>query len=447
MLKLITHHHRAATTCSKGATLAFIQLTFLMMGLSLFIDAINGFFLSGLGIDTKLSAIYKLVLLCIILFQIGAFSQKTLACILMGILILMMGPTVTLTSTLDVSGFFLDFTTVLKITTAFIVFLYCVQVCKKSPELVEKYGKWCCQFSFVILAVNLALGVMGFGFSSYGGETTDESTNIGIKGFFYAGNEVSGIFILLFGTTLHLLWQKHRTMYFFFVPLVFIAGLLIATKAAMLAAALLVFAIPLFNERNRLLNVTWLKVKMILPVVIVTIVLLFILVPVFQSTGLWERFVWFYQKKGVIGIILSGRDEFIIAALVVFQQFADLSQILLGFGRSGLGMFTKDSMEVDPVDMYFWFGIAGLAMFMLLATVFFRVSYLATRQKYSLWGPSVLVINIALFSVSMIAGHIVTSGMLAPLFGLINGMAYADLCLLKNKTKRDNGKDEGIETK
>jgi hypothetical protein len=342
MLKLITHHHRAATTCSKGATLAFIQLTFLMMGLSLFIDAINGFFLSGLGIDTKLSAIYKLVLLCIILFQIGAFSQKTLACILMGILILMMGPTVTLTSTLDVSGFFLDFTTVLKITTAFIVFLYCVQVCKKSPELVEKYGKWCCQFSFVILAVNLALGVMGFGFSSYGGETTDESTNIGIKGFFYAGNEVSGIFILLFGTTLHLLWQKHRTMYFFFVPLVFIAGLLIATKAAMLAAALLVFAIPLFNERNRLLNVTWLKVKMILPVVIVTIVLLFILVPVFQSTGLWERFVWFYQKKGVIGIILSGRDEFIIAALVVFQQFADLSQILLGFGRSGLGMFTKD---------------------------------------------------------------------------------------------------------
>jgi hypothetical protein len=421
----------------KGAKLAFIQLTFLMIGLSLFVDSVNGFFLSGLGIDPKLSAIYKLVLLCLILFQIGAFSQKTLACIFGGVLILMIGPTVTLTSTVDVAGFFLDFTTVLKITTAFIIFLYCVQVCKHRPELVEKYGKWCCQFSFVVLVVNLILGVLGFGFSSYGGSGGDESTNIGIKGFFYAGNEVSGIFILLFGTTLHLLWQKHRLLYFLFVPFVFGAGLLVATKAAMLAAALLVFAIPLFNERNRLLNLTWLKVKMVLPVVLVSILLLFILVPIFQSTGLWERFLWFYQKKGVIGIILSGRDEFIISALVVFQQFADLSQIVLGFGRSGLGMITKDSMEVDPVDMYFWFGLAGLAMFLLLATVFFRVSYLATVQRGSLWGPSVLVINIALFGVSMIAGHIITSGMLAPLFGLINGMAYADLCLLKSKHKKN----------
>lgn len=434
--KLFSHYLKTSSSNAKGAKLAFIQLTFLMIGLSLLIDSINGFFLSGLGIDTRLSATYKLILLCLILFQIGAFSQKNLACVFVGILILMMGPTATLISTLDVSGFFLDFTTVLKITTAFIVFLYCVQVCKKNADLVEKYGKWCCQFSFIVLAVNLILGVMGFGFSSYGSESSD----IGIKGFFYAGNEVSGIFIILFGTTLHLLWQKHRLLYFFFVPLVFTAGLLVATKAAMLSAALLVFAIPLFNERNKLLNMTWLKVKMIFPVVIVSIILLFILVPIFQSTGLWERFVWFYEKKGAVGIILSGRNEFIIAALVVHQQFADLSQIILGFGRSGLGAMTKDSMEVDPVDMYFWFGIAGIAVFMLLATVFLRVSYLASRHKDSLWGPSVLVINIVLFSVSMIAGHIITSGMLAPLFGLINGMAYADLCL--TKCKQINGYDK-----
>jgi hypothetical protein len=415
-----------------SAKLAFIQLTFLMIGMSLFVDAINGFFLSGLGIDPKLSATYKLVLLGLILFQIGSYSRKALGVLLAGILILMLGPFITLTASLDAKGLVLDFTTVLKTTSAFIIFIYCVQVCKSRANLVEKYGKWCCYFSFTVLVLNLVLGLLGFGFSSYG-SADNESTNIGIKGFFYAGNEVSGIFILLFGVILHQLWQHNRLMYFFFAPFVFFAGLIIATKAAMLAAALLVFAIPLFNERNRLLNLTWLKVKMILPIVIVAIALMVILVPIFQSTGLWERFMWFYQKKGVIGIILSGRDEFIISALIAFQQFAELPQLLLGFGRSGLGLLTKDSMEVDPVDMYFWFGLAGLALFLLLATVFFRVSYLATRHKNTLWGPSVLVINIALFGVSMIAGHILTSGMLAPLFGLINGMAYADLILQKTK--------------
>ena len=151
------------------------------------------------------------------------------------------------------------------------------------------------------------------------------------------------------------------------------------------------------------------------------------------------------SKEGGHCIRLSGRDEFIVSALVVFQQFAELSQIFMGFGRSGLGNITKDSMEVDPVDMYFWFGISGIAMFLLLATVFFRISYLATRHKGSLWGPSVLVINIALFRESMIAGHIITTGIPAPSFGLINGMAYADLCLLK-KTQ-NNRCNKGIETK
>jgi hypothetical protein len=96
-------------------------------------------------------------------------------------------------------------------------------------------------------------------------------------------------------------------------------------------------------------------------------------------------------------------------------------------------------MEIEPIDMYFWFGIAGGLLFIFLLTVFTRVSYLATKSKNSLWGPSVLVINFVLFGVSIIAGHILTSGMLAPFIGLLNGMAYADLY-------RDNSKIITIES-
>ena len=413
----------------KSLKLAFFQLTFLMIGLSLLVDAVNGFFLSGLGIDPKLSASFKLLLLGLILFQIGTYSRKVLASILTFFMILLIGPIITLIHTASLSGFVNDFTSGLKTYTALIIFVYVALICKKWPERVQKYGKWCLQFSFLVFFINIVLGVLGFGFSSYGSADEEGSATIGVKGFFFAGNEVSGIFIVLSGAVLHLLWQKNKVVYFVVSPIFLAIGLLIATKAAMLAAALLIFAIPLVNERNRLLNLTWLKVKMLLPIVIVVIILLFILVPIFEATGLLNRFIWFYEKKGVIGIILSGRDEFIIAAIDAYMKFANITDIIFGFSKTGLGLITKSSMEIDPIDMYLWFGLAGLVLFLGYIAIFLRVSYLATITANSRWGPCVLLINIAMLAVSMIAGHILTSGMLAPLLGLINGMAYADLTL------------------
>ena len=61
-----------------------------------------------------------------------------------------------------------------------------------------------------------------------------------------------------------------------------------------------------------------------------------------------------------------------------------------------------------------------------MLVVFLRISYLATLKKNSTLGPAILLINILLVAVSLIAGHVFTSGMLGPFIGLINGMAYAD---------------------
>jgi hypothetical protein len=424
-LKVVISH----SISLKDAKLALFQLTFLMIGLSLLVDAINGFFLSGLGIDPKLSALFKLTLVSLALFQIGAYAPKVLAFVLLFFIFMLIGPIISFFETVSVAGFVDDLTSGLKIYTAMIIFIYVALACHKWPSLVQKYGKWCLIFAFMVLSANIVLGVLGFGFSSYGNTDSESSSAIGIKGFFYAANEVSGIFIVLFGCVLHLLWQKRKFVYVLFSPLVLLTALLIATKAAMLAAVMLIFAIPLFNERNKLLNLTWLKVKMILPIVVVVAILLMVLVPVFETTGLWNRFIWFYEKKGIIGIILSGRDVFIVSALDAFMRYANLTDILFGFSKTGLGLITKNAMEIDPIDMYFWHGISGILLFLTYLAIFFRVSYLSAVNRNSKWGPAVLLINIALFAVSMVAGHIFTSGMLAPLLGLINGLAYADLCL------------------
>lgn len=411
----------------KGLKLAFLQLSMLMIGFSLLVDAVNGFFLAGLGIDPKLSAAFKLFMLLIVLFQIGSYRLLPLAGIFLTLLLLLIGPLTALIDTYDASGFFIDFISLLKILTAFIIFIYCSEVAKRRPDLVLTYGRLCLNFSFLVLMGNIVLGVLGFGFSSYGSGEEGDEDNLGIKGFFYAGNEVSGIFIVLFAAFLHQVWQKGSILkYGFCVFITCLTGLLIATKAAMLAGLVISVLIPIVNERHRLFNLTWLKVKLSFPVFIMLGLLIIFLPPLLETTGILDRLMWFYQKKGFIGIILSGRDEFIIEAAAAYQQFANTIDVLFGFGRAGLGEVAKESMEVDPVDLYFWHGIPGIAYFLFVSCAFLFTSYKAMKQSTSLWGPAVFTINVLLIAVSFIAGHIITSGMLGPLWGLINGMAYAD---------------------
>jgi len=399
---------------------ALFQLTFLMLGFALFIDSINGFFLAGMGIDPRLSAVYKFLFFIIVLYQVGCYSRRSMAGILLLLVTFMVGPTVTLVKTLDAAGYFTDLTMALKVLAPLNVFAFCVLSCQQNADLVLKYGKAAIWLSFFVLLGNLILGALGVGFASYG------TGEIGIKGFFFASNELSGVFVTLFGVFLHHAWQKGKSFYALASLIAFVFGFMIATKAAMLSAAVLSFAIPIFNERNRIFHLSRLKLGMMLPIIIVISVLAVTIVQILEATGLWSRFVWLYDKKGALGLILSGRDKYVINAVDAVDHYSSLLTAVFGYGRSGLEVITQGTVEVDPIDMYFWFGIPGLAFFLFISTLFIRVSYLSTRLKQGYWGPTVLLTNITLIGISMIAGHTLTSGMLGPLLGLINGLAFAD---------------------
>jgi len=417
----------------KGAKLALFQLTMIMIGFSLFVDSVNGFFLEGLGIDPKLSAMYKLLMLIMILFQIASYSQRTFTYLLTLITTLMIGPALNLIESHDGVGLLEDFIALIKLLTPLVVFIYISLVASIDNQRVIKYGIRALQAAFLILLGNLVLGTMGFGYASY------STGDVGVKGFFYAGNEVSGLFIVLFAWFLHQAWQKNSiTKYAIASGLTMLFGLLIATKAAMLASALMVYCIPLMNDRNRLLNLTWVKVKLILPLVVLIVLLSLFIVPVLESTGIWGRMVWFYEKKGILGLLFSGRDEFVVDGFTAFYYQAGFLQYIFGFGQSGLGEITKASMEIDPLDMFLWFGAIGLIIYSLLSVLFLRNAYLATRGGSTGLAPAVLLMNILLIGVSVVAGHIFTSGMLGPFVGLINGLVYAELLVQKAKQDQQN---------
>lgn len=406
----------------KSAKLALFQLTMLMIGGSLLIDAFNGFITLGIGIDLKLSALFKLLLIALAMYQIGCYSKRVLAYLLLLFILMLIGPLITFLSTTDVVGFFDDLTSGLKIISVLVLLIYLQFIALKWPDLLLRYGKTCIKFSFMVLMINILLGILGFGYSSYGGDDNGDNS-VGIKGFFYAGNELSGIYIVLFGTMLHYAWQKGLKTYLVISTVAVVSGVLIATKAAMLAGMLLAFIIPILNERNRMFNLTWLKVKLLAPFFLMVAVLAVTLIPILESTGLLGRFIWFYEKNGILGILLSGRDKFITDTMSLYLYYANWADVFFGFSKTGLGLFTKNSIEIDPIDMYFWHGLIGLVLFVVYVAVMITVGYKAARSSTNNIGPAVLIINLCLIMVSMIAGHIFTSGMLAPLLALVNGMA------------------------
>tara|TARA_R110002167_G_scaffold366448_1_gene597384 strand:- start:5907 stop:7172 length:1266 start_codon:yes stop_codon:yes gene_type:complete len=414
---------------------AVFQLVFLLIGCSLAVDTLTGFLVSGLGLDLKLSAIYKFGLLLITLFALACYSRKKVTVVFCLLLSLLIGPFINLLNELDVIGFVVDFSYVIKILTPFIIFLYCTEVVKKWPEKSYQFGHYVFYFGFLILVFNLVAGVLGYGFSSYGSDDDGESS-IGIKGFFYAGNEVSCLFLILFSYALNRAWNAKRKIYFFMLaPFVVLSGALIATKAAMIAGLLLIFIIPLVNERQRLFRLTWLKISIFAPVIVMVSIIGVYLVPILEAAGIWARLVWFYEKKGVMGIILSGRNEFAAKTTESFYASTGIFEHIWGVGLSGLTKIERMTVEIEPIDLYFWFGIPGITYLTLLFGAFIYFSYRATLSQYSTWAPFALAANLLLAGLSVIAGHTLTSGMLGPLLGLLNGLVYMDYVNTLNKKK------------
>ncbi|HHH4442718.1 hypothetical protein EA145_24800, partial [Enterobacter hormaechei] len=56
-----------------------------------------------------------------------------------------------------------------------------------SKEFIGKI----CAILLILLFVNFLLGFFGFGYSSYGNELVSAGDSMGVKGYFYSGNELS----------------------------------------------------------------------------------------------------------------------------------------------------------------------------------------------------------------------------------------------------------------
>jgi len=127
-------------------------------------------------------------------------------------------------------------------------------------------------------------------------------------------------------------------------------------------------------------------------------------------------------QQGAIGIVLSNRDLFVAENWFYVERYFPDWQQLLGVGNAGLALYSsKPLAEIDPADLFIWFGMAGLSWYALWFGGVIRLAVEAWRQAPQSVAAGVLMLNILLLVVAAMAGHVLTSGMLWIPWGMLNG--------------------------
>lgn len=397
------------------------KLVFLQLSFYLVIDSINGFMMLGLGVDTGLSALYKSVLLIILLIYLSVYLPRYMVFILAAICALSLGEIISIFS-LHTDGSKLSFLIqhILKVLSPLILLIFLIDRLKRDRLFFNKILT-VIQINGLVFFCNMLAGLFGFGFSTYGqgGENT-----IGSKGYFYAGNEISALLVVFCAFYMAKAYIDNKIRFIVLAILSLAVGVLVSTKTSMLAVVLLIALIPMLYEGRRLFllnNIPSVIFVLAFSTVLVQALAIF---EAFTNAPVYSRFLFFFDRHGFVGLLLSGRDTFLTELWSLFSQKNLFLGFLVGHGPSYFSEFTKYSVEMDFLDMFFWHGLPGV---FLLLVVFVHLSYkswISFSDSTYPFARVILLTNTMLLAISNFSGHIFTSGMLAFIWPCFVMLAY-----------------------
>ena len=214
---------------SKMSISLFDDIIFLLFAFWLIVDSLNGFLLRN-GSPVSVSQIYKLLVAlivlvrccnCISIIQFVLFSIAYLSIYIVNL--------ICLDEKIDSSVILLS-----KLLTTIIFFIYFIQIRNTNAIYFKKEAYLVLTTSFVVFAINLTLGCLGWGFRSYGG-----SEGFGSRGFFYAINELTGVLIVLIPWAFYYVKTNYSfKLYLLFSAILFFFSYTLSTKSGIVATLL-----------------------------------------------------------------------------------------------------------------------------------------------------------------------------------------------------------------
>ena len=388
----------------------------------LLVDAGNGLLLKLAGLTLPLSAVYKSALLGLLLLALFRQQVRTVVWPLAVLLLLLPGPLYSLWLTGNQAGFVYDAGMMLKLISPLLAALYFFDLTRRAPAFAGRALHQVFLFSLVILLLNLLAGRLGFGFEAYLPNDYLPDLNLGTKGFFKATNELSALLLLLSGYLLACYWPKDKFKFVLVSAVSLFCASSMLTKTGIGGVLLLMIFIPLLQEKARWQAYRTPLLLGTVTLMLCALVLLWQLPLLLSTLGIGQKLQLVYQQQGLLGVLLSSRDLYVLENWQLSASYFSDWHRLAGIGVTGLELYTSKSLaEIDPADLVIWYGMVGLAFFLLWFAALFRLSFDSYRRAPTSVAAGVLVINLLLLLVACLAGHTLTSGMLWIPWGMLNG--------------------------
>ncbi len=316
-------------------------------------------------------------------------------------------------------------------------------------------------YATLILSVSIiAAMATGTDFPSY------PNSKIGSRGWFFAGNDLSSIFAIMFPIVV--LYSVHKTTSFskvyYWIPtvLAMYASIMIGTKVGY-GAIVITLGITLFflfieymmHRKKEGKGFTYLVNTIVAAVVLGGLLVLTPQTPIAKNMSIHLQ-IYEYKKsvqdekdrkEGKVvkeeehkqgeltdsemkSLIYSDRDKF----LKVYKQYykeAPLSQKLFGMGYAGNYTTKMKLVEMDFHDLFFAFGIVGFLMY-LLPLLYFGIKIfirLITNFKKLFSVKHMLLASTLVLSlgIGFMSGHVLTAPAVSIFFVVILAYLIVDL--------------------
>ncbi|MEZ8816959.1 O-antigen ligase family protein [Vibrio cyclitrophicus] len=377
------------------------------------VDVLNGFSLLYFNVNLQISLILKLIILFVILIY-SYFKERNYFVILVTLLIFSVTSAFYHFKSQQVFGvFFQSLSDAVKFLSC-LFFIFYFMILEKNGELSEGLLKKITLVGLLTIYANVALGVMGFGFSTYGNYSIDEG-GVGVKGFFFAGNELGPALICLFSSQMILFKNWSMTAKFISAVVAVIAAVLISTKTAILGIVLLVCW---YFSKNIPIYFRLICYSVALFSIFSLAIDFEYFIRTWEGYALFDKLLFQAEKVDILYAITSGRTEYATEILSIYFQGIDVGSLLFGIGRSSVNYYGRSIIEVDFLDAFVWFGALGGIAFFASYLCFFSLIY---WRKVKNSEKSNFSLNLALITtISAISGHVFYSGLVAiPLATLV----------------------------
>ncbi|SCN31782.1 Uncharacterized protein BC88300_00848 [Bacillus cytotoxicus] len=357
---------------------------------------------------------------------------------------------------------------ILKSVYPFVLLFGYIIVFKELKDQTDTYNKLITYFLYTTIILSIVMIVSmatGTDFPSY------PHSKIGSRGWFFAGNDLSAIFAIMFPIVV--LYSIHKTTSFskiyYWIPtlLAMYASIMVGTKVGY-GAIVVTLGIALFfsfieymmNRKKEGKGFPQLVNTIVALVVLAGLGVLTPLTPIAKNMGIHLQ-IYEYKKalreeqerkegkvvkedpdevkkhaqgeltdSEVKSLIYSDRDKF----LKVYQGYykeAPLSQKLFGMGYAGNYTKKIKLIEMDFHDIFFAFGIIGFLIYFIPLLYFgvrLLIRFLANFKqmltvKYTLLASTILLS----LGIGFISGHVLTAPSVSIFFVVILAYLIVDL--------------------